>query len=67
MMQQIVDLELTLKIIPKMTKYDAFGRPNKSGKYCVVHGEWLRMTLTELKDRRERVQPGLAPEKEQNS
>lgn len=51
--QQIVDLELTLKIISKMTKYDAFGKPDKDGEYCVVDGEWLRMVLTELKDRRE--------------
>jgi hypothetical protein len=52
-MKQINDLELTLKIIPKMTKYDAFGKPDKDGEYCAVDGEWLRMTLTELKQRRE--------------
>ena len=50
---QIVDLDLTLKIIPKMTRYDAFGKPDKDGEYCVVHGEWLEMTLTELKERRD--------------
>lgn len=54
-MTQIKDLELTLKIIPKMTKYDAFGKPDKDGEYCVVDGEWLRMALTELKERRESV------------
>lgn len=49
----ISDLELTLKIIPKMTKYDALGKPEKDGEFCVVHGEWLRLVLTELKERRE--------------
>ncbi|MCH8100588.1 MAG: hypothetical protein IIB74_09145 [Proteobacteria bacterium] len=54
-MQQIKDLELTLRIIPKMTKYDAFGKPDKNGEYCCVDGEWLRQTLTELKQLRETV------------
>ena len=52
----IKDLELTLKILPKMTKYDAFGKPEKDGEYCVVDGEWLRQVLTELKERRETVE-----------
>ena len=34
----IKDLEITLKIIPKMTKYNAFGEPDKDGEYCVVDG-----------------------------
>lgn len=52
--ERIWDLELTLKIIPKMTKYDAFGHPDKDGEYCAIHGEWLRLVLTELKELRER-------------
>lgn len=52
----IKDLELTLKIIPKMTKYDAFGKPDKNGEYCVVDGEWLRLVLTELEERRASVE-----------
>ncbi len=54
-MQQIKDLELTLKIIPKMMKYDAFGKIDKDGEYCAIDGEWLRQVLTELKERRETV------------
>jgi len=49
----IKDLELTLKIIPKMQKYSAFGTPKKDGEHVLVDGVWLTQVLTELKARRE--------------